>query len=185
MVIPDGNPASVGPAGVNRTPQSPEDRERDSWPEGLTSRIRSHSESVPTPSLGGHIISGALQAVIPPSQRLSNLTAAERGIRFDYVRTIAAGIRMMQRLVRALALARALITGKDSLLVDCDEMVWSRVRDSARQRTCMWNQTPCQTPKLSSGFTWCGGRPRRNGLICPHRRRKSSSHDRVRHRGYL
>ena len=75
------------------------------------------------PSLGGHIISGALQAVIPPSQRLSNLTAAERGIRFDYVRTIAAGIRMMQRLVRALALARALSTGTDSLLVDCDEMV--------------------------------------------------------------
>ena len=38
----------------------------------------------------GRIIDAALQAVIPPDELLSNQTVAERGIRFDYERTMAA-----------------------------------------------------------------------------------------------
>ena len=70
----------------------------------------------------GQIIDAALQAVIPPGQRLTSHTVAERGIRFDYDRTMAAFGYADDAGARAsLGLKRALTAGSDSLLMDCDQ----------------------------------------------------------------
>ena len=71
----------------------------------------------------GQIITAALQAVVPPDLRLTNHTVADRGIRFDYARTLAAFGYTNDATTRArLALGRAVTEGTDSLLVDCDQM---------------------------------------------------------------
>ena len=70
----------------------------------------------------GQIIDAALQAVIPPEELLSNQTVAERGIRFDYERTMAAfGYANVPDARARLGLKRAVTAGSDSLLVDCDQ----------------------------------------------------------------
>ena len=71
----------------------------------------------------GQIIDAALQAVIPPGERLSSYTVAERGIRFDYERTLAAfGYADDAHTRASLGLTRAGTAGTDSLLVDCDQL---------------------------------------------------------------
>ena len=71
----------------------------------------------------GQIINAALQAVIPPGERLSSHTVAERGIRFDYERTMAAFGYADDADARAsLGLTRTVTAGTDSLLVDCDQL---------------------------------------------------------------
>ena len=70
----------------------------------------------------GQIIDAALQAVIPPEELLSNHTVAERGIRFDYDRTMAAfGYASVPGARASLGLKRAVTAGAESLLVDCDQ----------------------------------------------------------------
>ena len=70
----------------------------------------------------GQIIDAALQAVIPPGERLSGHTVAERGIRFDYERTMAAfGYANVPGARASLGLKRAVTAGAESLLVDCDQ----------------------------------------------------------------
>ena len=69
----------------------------------------------------GQIIEAAVQAVTPAFERNANSTMAERGIRFDYARTMAAfGHEDNARTRGSLGLTRALTAGSDSLLVDCD-----------------------------------------------------------------
>ena len=76
-----------------------------------------------SPQEVGQIIAAALQAVVPPGQRLTSHTVAERGIRFDYARTLAAfGYTDDAQTRASLGPARAPATGTDSLLVDCDQM---------------------------------------------------------------
>ena len=70
----------------------------------------------------GQIIDAALQAVIPPGELLSSHTVAERGIRFDYDRTMAAfGYANVPGARASLGLKRAVTAGAESLLVDCDQ----------------------------------------------------------------
>jgi len=76
-----------------------------------------------SPKEVGQIINAALQAVIPPEHILTSHTVAERGIRFDYGRTLAAFGHADNAETRAsLGLTRADAAGTDSLLVDCDQM---------------------------------------------------------------
>ena len=76
-----------------------------------------------SPQEVGQIITAALQAVVPPDQRLTSHTVAERGIRLDYPRTLAAFGYADNAMTRAhLALGRAVTEGTDSLLVDCDQV---------------------------------------------------------------
>lgn len=71
----------------------------------------------------GQIINVALDAVVPPEQALSNHTVAERGIRLDYGRTMAAFVQPDNAATRAgLGLARHVTEGTDWLLGDCDQM---------------------------------------------------------------
>ena len=71
----------------------------------------------------GQIIDAAVQAVSPSWERHANSTIAERGIRFDYARTMAGfGYADNARARANLGLTRALTAGSDSLLVDCDQM---------------------------------------------------------------
>ena len=70
----------------------------------------------------GEIISAALQAVIPPEQLLSRESVAERGIRFDYHRTLTAFRLADDADVRAkLGLTRAVTEGSAALLEGCDQ----------------------------------------------------------------
>jgi hypothetical protein len=70
----------------------------------------------------GQIIDAALQAVIPPEQRLSRQTVAERGIRFDYHRTLADfGLADNSEVRANLGLTRAMTGGSDTLLAGCDQ----------------------------------------------------------------
>ena len=70
----------------------------------------------------GKIIDAALQAVIPPEELLSSDTVAERGIRFDYDRTMAAfGYANVPDARASLGLKRPVTAGAKSLLVDCDQ----------------------------------------------------------------
>jgi len=70
----------------------------------------------------GQIVDAALNAVIPPEERLTSHTVAERGIRFDYGRTLAAFGSVDRPELRAqLALTRALAEGSTALLEDCDQ----------------------------------------------------------------
>lgn len=79
--------------------------------------------AVRSPQEVGQIITAALQAVVPPDRRLTSHTVAERGIRFDYARTLAAFGYPNDATARArLALGRAVTGGTDSLLVDCDQV---------------------------------------------------------------
>lgn len=76
-----------------------------------------------SPQEVGQIIAAAMQAVVPPDLRLTNHTVAERGIRFDYARTLAAfGYTDDAQTRASLGPAGALSTGTDSLLVDCDQV---------------------------------------------------------------
>ena len=71
----------------------------------------------------GQIIDAAVQSVIPSWERHAGVAMAERGIRFDYARTMAAFGSADDASARAsLGLARAFPAGSDSLLVDCDQM---------------------------------------------------------------
>ena len=71
----------------------------------------------------GQIIEAAIQGVTPSFEQHANATIAERGIRFDYARTMAAFGREDNAGARAsLSLTHALTAGSDSLLVDCDQM---------------------------------------------------------------
>lgn len=71
----------------------------------------------------GQIIDAALQAVVPPELPLTSHTVAERGIRFDFGRTMTAFGYADDASVRAsLRLTRAVTEGSDSLLTDCDQM---------------------------------------------------------------
>lgn len=87
-----------------------------------------HAQSpahVPAQSLEeiGQIINAALHAVAPPDRRLSSYTVQERGIRFDYVRTLATFHRVDSPEAREqLRLTRAVAEGSDSLLEDCDQL---------------------------------------------------------------
>lgn len=75
------------------------------------------------PQEDGGIIAAALQAVVPPGQRLTAHTVAERGIRFDYARTLAAfGYTDDAQTRASLGPARAFTAGTDSLLGDCDQI---------------------------------------------------------------
>jgi len=76
-----------------------------------------------SPQEVGQIIAAAMQAVVPPGQRLTSHTVAERGIRFDYARTLAAfGYRDDAPTRASLGLAPTFPAGTDSLLADCDQM---------------------------------------------------------------
>ena len=71
----------------------------------------------------GQIIEAALQAVIPPGERLTSHTVAERGIRFDFDRTLAAfGYANDPDARTSLGLGRTVTPGADSLLADCDQL---------------------------------------------------------------
>lgn len=81
------------------------------------------AQSPRSPREIGQIIDVAVQAVIPFWERHANATVAERGIRFDYVRTTTAFGSTGDPTVRAnLGLTHAFTPGSDSLLVDCDQM---------------------------------------------------------------
>jgi hypothetical protein len=71
----------------------------------------------------GRIIDAALQEVLPPTLQLTSRTVNERGIRFDFERTLAAfGLVDNARTRASLHLNRAVAEGTASLLADCDQM---------------------------------------------------------------
>ena len=71
----------------------------------------------------GQVINAALQAVLPPSLPLTGRTVAERGIRFDFERTLAAfGLVDNAQARASLHLNRAVTEGTASLLADCDQV---------------------------------------------------------------
>jgi hypothetical protein len=71
----------------------------------------------------GQIVDAAVQAVIPSWERHAHSTIAERGVRFDFARTMAAfGYADNARARASLGMTLALTAGSDSLLVDCDQM---------------------------------------------------------------
>lgn len=71
----------------------------------------------------GQIVDAALHAVIPPGLDLTGQAVAERGIRFDFDRTMAGFGYAGDRDARAsLGMTRDVTAGTDSLLVDCDQL---------------------------------------------------------------
>lgn len=71
----------------------------------------------------GQIIDEALRTVTPPESRLTSYTVEERGIRFDYGRTLATFKRADSPEAREqLRLTRAVAEGSRALLEDCDQM---------------------------------------------------------------
>lgn len=70
----------------------------------------------------GKIINAALQAVIPPETRLTSYTISERGMRFDYGRTMALfGVPDNAEARASLGLTRTVADGSIALLEDCDQ----------------------------------------------------------------
>ena len=75
------------------------------------------------PSVIGQIADEVLSHVIPPDSSLSRMPVRERGIYFDYGRTLAAfGYRDDPSARAALALKSVVVPGTDSLLEDCDQV---------------------------------------------------------------
>lgn len=67
------------------------------------------------------IVDAAMQAVIPPDSSLG-LTVRERGVRFDFARTMAAfGHGVDASASSSLALRSAVTPGSQTLLNDCDQ----------------------------------------------------------------
>jgi hypothetical protein len=86
----------------------------------VTSSVQAQTPRL-SPKEIGQIIDVALHAVIPPEERLTTATVAERGIRFDYGRTMAAFKSADNADARAsLGLTRAVTEGSAALLEDCD-----------------------------------------------------------------
>lgn len=75
-----------------------------------------------TPAEIGQIVDAAVQGVIPPEKRLTRLTVAERGIRFDFERTMEAfGHPNDAEVVSSLGLRSPVTVGTRELLTDCDQ----------------------------------------------------------------
>lgn len=75
-----------------------------------------------TPAELTRIVDVALQAVMPLDKLLTSYTVAERGIRFDKDRTMAAfGYDAAAAATTKLELARAVSEGTSELLRDCDQ----------------------------------------------------------------
>lgn len=71
----------------------------------------------------GQIIDAALHAVVPPTKPLTSGTVAERGIRFDFGRTMSAfGYEDKPAARAGLGLTGAVTEGSVALLDDCDQM---------------------------------------------------------------
>lgn len=71
----------------------------------------------------GAIINAALREIIPPETRLGNGTVAERGIRFDYSRTMTAfGLPDDHDMRASLGLDRVVTEGSLALFADCDQL---------------------------------------------------------------
>lgn len=70
----------------------------------------------------GQIVDAAVNAVIPPEKMLTSHSVAERGVRFDYERTLAAfGARTNRDMVTGLGLRRSVRAGSQELLADCNQ----------------------------------------------------------------
>ena len=88
----------------------------------LTSSIQAQPTR-PSPKEIGQIIDAALQAVVPATKPLTSGTVAERGIRFDFGRTMSAFGSVDKPAARAgLGLTRAVTEGSVALLEDCDQV---------------------------------------------------------------
>jgi hypothetical protein len=75
-----------------------------------------------TPREIGQIADAAMQGVIPPDKSLTRFTVAERGIRFDFERTMTAfGSRDSVRMASSLGLRSSVKAGSRALLTDCDQ----------------------------------------------------------------
>lgn len=76
-----------------------------------------------SPTEIAQIVDAALQAVIPPERMLSQVTVAERGVRFDFVQTLAAfGYRVDESTARStLKLRTAVAPGARMLVSDCSQ----------------------------------------------------------------
>lgn len=84
----------------------------------VQAQTRSHS-----PREIGEIIDAALQAVVPPEKLLTRRTVADRGIQFDFHRTLTAFGLADDSDVRAnLGLTRAMTEGSAALLEGCDQL---------------------------------------------------------------
>ncbi len=71
----------------------------------------------------GQIIDEALHTVTPPERRFTSYTVEERGILFDFGRTLATFSRVDSPAAREqLRLTRAVAEGSRVLLEDCDQM---------------------------------------------------------------
>lgn len=97
------------------------------WIRWLCFALVASSAQAQAPSVSpreiGEIINAALQEVIPPEKDLSSRTVAQRGIRFDYGRTLAAFRLVDNAEARAhLGLNRPVTEGSRALLDDCDQM---------------------------------------------------------------
>ena len=69
------------------------------------------------------IVDAALQGVIPPETRLTDDTLAERGVRFDYQRTMAAfGYTGDVGSLSSFGLRSTVTSGTEDLLSDCSQM---------------------------------------------------------------
>lgn len=77
----------------------------------------------PAPKEIAQIVDAALQAVIPPEKILTQFTVAERGVRLDFGRTMAAfGYEVDDATARSsLGLLRAVAPGGRVLLSDCNQ----------------------------------------------------------------
>lgn len=70
----------------------------------------------------GQVVDEVIGAVIPPDSSLSRVSVRERGLYFDYARTLAAfGHRDVAVPASALALKSAVMPGDRSLLDDCNQ----------------------------------------------------------------
>ncbi len=78
--------------------------------------------SRPPPRVVGQAVDEVLSHVVPPDSSLSRMPIRERGIYFDYARTLAAfGYHDDSTTRAALALKSVVMPGTDSLLADCDQ----------------------------------------------------------------
>jgi hypothetical protein len=76
-----------------------------------------------SPTEIAQIVDAALDAVIPPEKMLTQVTVAERGIRFDFGQTLAGfGYQVDDAAARStLKLKRAVVPGERALLSDCGQ----------------------------------------------------------------
>lgn len=79
-------------------------------------------QALRTPREIAQIIDAALQGVIPPEKQLADRTVAERGVRFDYQRTMAAfGYTGDLASLSSFGLRSTVTSGTKELLSDCDQ----------------------------------------------------------------